>query len=124
MSWPQFFPPECPPADSQDLEVTVFRLVRSLPPTIEDFKPVLVEYPHRNFSPDKLCMACGVSVFSKLNEIIDKRDAFKALRNRKIAKGLISQGDGPLLLSSKDSHITWWSKIQAPHINFAEAANE
>lgn len=58
--WPAYFPEQCPPADARNDNVQVFRLVDGTPLSAEDFRPTIVEQPHRAFEADKLCAACGV----------------------------------------------------------------
>lgn len=49
-SWPDFFPPELelPPEDAVDAEGTVYRFVKSIPPTETCFLATHQEQPHRH----------------------------------------------------------------------------
>jgi hypothetical protein len=119
-NWPEYFPRKCPPADARRDDIKVFRLVAESPPSPADFRPTVVEYPHRNFESDKCCAACGVSVFRDVNDIIKKMGRYKALRDKKIAVGRISQEDGLVLETFEASHITWWLQTLNPHLSIVE----
>lgn len=119
-SWPEYFPRECPPVDARRDNIEVFRLVDGCPPSTADFRPTLVEYPHRNFEGEKRCAACGVSVFRDVKDIIRKRSLYKPLRDKKIAVGRISHEDGLVLETFEPSHLTWWLQTLTPHLSFVE----
>jgi hypothetical protein len=55
-------PPDCPPADAVLHIGAVYRLVKSVPPTDEDFKTYFVLYPGRKWKQQELCPAHGLSV--------------------------------------------------------------
>lgn len=119
--WPEFFPKlDCPPSAARRDEITVFRLVSSLPPAASDFLPTCVEHPHRTFATDQHCVSCGVSVFRDMRDAAAMRLKFKPLRDKKIAKGQITPVDGFVLETGRPSHMTWWLQTPAPHASFAE----
>ncbi len=118
--WPAYFPEQCPPADARNDNVQVFRLVDGTPLSAEDFRPTIVEQPHRPFQPEKLCAACGVSVFRSVQDVIKKRERFKPLRSKKIACGRITESDGLVLETFEPTHMTWWLQTSTPHITFIE----
>ncbi|WP_306553758.1 hypothetical protein [Acidovorax sp.] len=119
-TWPNYFPPQCPPATARQDDVLVYRLVNSAPPTLDDFKPTKIEQPERTFAEDEICAACGVSVFRNVKDIVKKQSRYKALRSKKIAFGSISHNDGLVLETFTPSHMTWWLQTSAPHRNFIE----
>lgn len=119
-SWPDYFPHECPPAEARRDNVEVFRLVAGTPPSQADFMPTIVEFPHRDFTSDQCCAACGVSVYRDVKDIIRKRKQYKALRDKKIAVGRISHEDGLVLETFEPSHMTWWLQTVTPHLSFVE----
>lgn len=118
--WPEYFPEQCPPAEARNDNVQVFRLVDGTPLSAEDFRPAVIEHPHRPFGSDKLCVACGVSVFRNVQDVIAKRNRFAPLRNKKIARGHITESDGLVLETFEPTHMTWWLQTSTPHISFTE----
>lgn len=121
--WPEYFPEQCPPVDARKDKLTVFRLVANIPPTQLDFLPTIKESPHRKFSAEVLCNACGVSVFKNIDDILIKRESFKPLRHRKVAHGTITPDDGFVKETGKPSHVTWWLQTEEPHATFCEVVN-
>lgn len=121
--WPDYFPEQCPPSDARQDDLKVFRLVTSSPPTADDFLPTTIESPHRKFTGEELCMACGVSVFKNIADIIKMRDRFKPLRTKKIAYGTITFSDGLVKETGQPSHVTWWLQTNEPHATFREIAD-
>lgn len=118
--WPAHFPDDCPPAEARADDVHVFRLVTTIPPSPADFMPTNVEFPHRAFKPEDFCCACGVSVFTNVADVEQRRSDYKPLRTRKIAQGLISTQDGLVLETFRPSHMTWWLQTDTPHVTFTE----
>lgn len=118
--WPDYFPDSCPPLQARKDEVKVFRLVDNTPPSSNDFRPTIIEHPHRDFKSEDLCIACGVSVFKKLEDALNRRRRFKPLRDKRIAIGTITQDDGLILETCSDSHMTWWLQTDSPHKDFQE----
>lgn len=118
--WPNYFPEQCPPVDARNDNIQVFRLVDGAPLSAKDFRPTVIEQPHRAFEADKLCAACGVSVFRNVQDVIKKRSRFKPLRSKKIALGSITEVDGLVLETFEPTHMTWWLQTATPHINFIE----
>ncbi|WP_380187815.1 hypothetical protein [Iodobacter arcticus] len=116
----EFLPEQCPPSDARQDNLKVFRLVANCPPNANDFLPTKVESPHRKFTIDELCMACGVSVFKNVADILKKRERFKPLKSKKIACGTISPSDGLVKETGQPSHVTWWLQTNEPHATFRE----
>lgn len=119
-AWPSYFPVECPPADARKDDVWVYRLVSNLPPSLNDFLPAKIEQPERQFKPNEICAACGVSVFRDVQDLIKKRSRYKPLRAKRIVFGQISKLDGLVLETFDHSHMTWWLQTATPHANFTE----
>ena len=118
--WPDYFPDRCPPSDARTDSIEAFRLVGSAPPAPVDFLPLLIEAPHRGFTPEKLCMACGVSVFRTAADAIRTKNRFKPLRAKHVARGRIEPEDGLILETGQPTHATWWLQTAAPHARFTE----
>lgn len=116
--WPDYFPDRCPPRDARQDELEVFRLVSGALPSADDFLPSIVATPHRNFPPDTACIACGVSVFKKLEDILARQQRYKGLRSKAVAKGTITSADGVVLETLQPSHVTWWLQTDQPHATF------
>jgi len=68
-------------------------------------------------------MACGVSVFKNIDDILRKRERFKPLRNKKVASGIIMPDDGFVKETYEPSHVTWWLQTEKPHATFNEVEN-
>jgi len=121
--WFKDFPEQCPPVDARQDELTVFRLVSNNPPTSDDFLSTIKEFPHRNFSNDILCNAYGVSVFKNIDDILRRREDFRNLRQKKVARGIIMPHDGLVKETGGQSHVTWWLQTEEPHKTFSEVEN-
>ncbi len=123
--WFDDFPEQCPPVDARQDKLEVFRLVSNNPPTSDDFLPTIKESsPHRKFSDEILCNAHGVSVFKNINDIRRKREDFKPLRQKKVARGIIMPNDGLVKETGGQSHVTWWLQTEEPHKTFSEVEND
>lgn len=85
--WPSYFPRQCPPAKARQDSLEVFRLVAHDPPEATDFQPNQIVRPNRNFKPEDLCNACGISVFKSIDDAIRTKDKYKATKGKHIAKG-------------------------------------
>lgn len=121
--WPDYFPEQCPPIDARKDELAVFRLVSNSPPTSDDFLPKIKEDPHRKFSNENSCIACGVSVFKNIDDVLKMRERFKPLKNKTVAYGIIMPEDGVVKETGKPSHITWWVQKEEAHTSFREVEN-
>ena len=122
--WFDNFPEQCPPSDARKDELEVFRLVSNNPPTSDDFRSTIRESPHRKFQGEWLCIAHGVSVFQKYEDILSKREKYKkSLGHKKIAIGTITPNDGLIKETGGLSHITWWLQTEEPHKIFREVEN-
>lgn len=115
----------CPPGNARNDEVVVYRLVSGSPPTKEDFLPTCMDegFPHREFPPEKLCIAQGVSVFTNEKAIDKKRKRYQKLNEKLIAIGTIFKEDGRVLETCSKFHLTWWLETDVPHCNFRLVTN-
>jgi hypothetical protein len=115
----------CPPSNARNDEVVVYRLVSGSPLTKEDFLPTCMDegFPHREFPPEKLCIAQGVSVFTSENAIDKKRKRYQKLNEKLIAIGIIYKEDGRVLETCSKFHLTWWLETDVPHRNFRLVTN-
>ena len=117
VSWPSFFPPQCPPSEAKDASAEVFRLVSSNPPSVSDFEPWAQRHPKKWMGN---CKASGLSVFTA------KSDALRLMRR---VPGMSVPGDliasanllpeaGKLMHTPRDgnSHHTWWAPVGFDYI--------
>ena len=109
MSYTEPLPPGCPPDGAEEITAQrdVFRLVRSNPPTLEDFRSQREERPDAVFHGVTECQARGLSVFA------DRQDSQKAaklprLRGRAVCRVKLEAGAGRIQQTGKPSHHTFW----------------
>lgn len=108
-SWPDDYPPQCPPTDAAAAGGRFLRLVEADPPNGSDFVSVRKLYPHRRV-PDE-CEAWGLSVFSDEMDARRMRDRVAGLREKRVAVGELTAQHGrlkPTPRGPKSSHHTWW----------------
>ena len=102
-------PPGCPPDEAREIasSAAVFRLVRTHPPTADDFRSQRAEKPFQKFHGVSECHARGLSVFSRRE---DSQRALKlpALRGRSICRVQLESGAGSIQQTGRRSHHTWW----------------
>jgi hypothetical protein len=108
MSYREPLPEGCPPDTADEIAAPrdVFRLVRSNPPTVDDFKSQRAEKPRAVFQVSE-CQARGLSVFA------ERRDSERALklptlRGRLICSLRLGPGAGRIQQTGRTSHHTWW----------------
>jgi hypothetical protein len=109
MSWPAFFPPDCPPPDAEAVTRQVLRFVEHDPPQAEDFISLLQS--GRSVPHDKRCEAAGLSAFTDEADIASQRRRFKGFRRRSVARGELLAEHGatkPTPRPNFQSHVTWW----------------
>jgi hypothetical protein len=109
MSYREQLPAQCPPDAAEEITVEreVFRVVRTDPPTEDDFRSQRALKPEAVFHGVTECQARGVSVFS------DRRDGEKLLKLPRMRGGLLAPvrltpGAGRIQQTFKPSHHTWW----------------
>lgn len=107
MDYREPLPQGCPPPEAAEItaEQTVFRLVRTAPPTAADFRSQRAEHPQHPYSNE--CIARGLSVHTvrRDSEIAAK---LPALKGRRICAVRLRPGAGRILQTFKPSHHTWW----------------
>ena len=108
MNYLEELPEGCPPDTAEDITTPqeFFRLVKTNPPTEEDFISLRAENPDRDFGKN-ICQASGLSVFA------ERGDAQKALklpnlRGRLICRVALEAGAGHIQQTGRRSHHTWW----------------
>ena len=84
----------------------VYRLVRSVPPTEEDFDSQRERFPDREFNVDE-CQAVGLSVWDTLEAAGKMQRRFRG--SMRIYKMELGSGSGYIAKTSKHpNHWTWW----------------
>lgn len=109
MSYREELPPGCPPEAAKEIAsaTVVYRLARTAPATLDDFKSQRAEKPDAVFRGVTECEARGLSVFT------ERRDCEKALKlprmkGRWICPVRLETGAGTIQQTFQPSHHTWW----------------
>ena len=109
MRYREPLPDGCPPDAAEEISAawSVFRLVRTNPPTNRDFQSQRAERPSTRFRGVSECQARGLSVFAV------RRDAERAsklpnLRGRLLCRVWVEAGAGHIQQTGRPSHHTWW----------------
>ncbi len=105
--FPADWPQGCPPPDAVDACGDVFRNVKTIPPTIEDFtshaeRGTCLKAPQ--------CLRVGLSVFQRALDAMHNAELFPRLGEH-VAKATLAPSHGKTKATpSKDkpSHTTWW----------------
>ena len=84
----------------------VYRLVRTNPPTVDDFKSQRAEKPDAVFRTSE-CIARGLSVHTELADS-EKARKLPRLRNELICRLSLETGAGRIQQTGQPSHHTWW----------------
>lgn len=110
MRYREPLPKGCPPPDAAEIREprAVFRLVRSDPPTSDDFRSQRAERgPRVVFRGVDECRARGLSVYvSRESAASAKR--FAPLRGRLVCRVELAAGAGSIRQTGAPSHYTWW----------------
>jgi hypothetical protein len=109
MTFLEPLPPGCPPAEAHEIRAPLFvyRLVRTRPASLADFRSQRAEKPRATFSGVEECQARGLSVYT------DRKDTLgllklPALRGRLVAGVALDAGAGYIQQTGRPSHHTWW----------------
>ena len=102
-------PQDCPESigGTEIVETRIlYRLVRSIPPTEQDFDSLSKLRPHRSFEGIE-CQALGLSVWDALDAAKKQRRRFRYPMH--IYKMELGPGSGYLAKTSRNpAHWTWW----------------
>lgn len=108
MSYREPLPEGCPPEAATEITepLEVFRLVRTTPATVDDFRSQRAEKPTAVFSTPE-CQTYGLSVFCERS---DSERALKlpTLRGRFVCRLRLESGAGSIQQTGRRSHHTWW----------------
>lgn len=110
MSYRDPLPEGCPPDAAEEISTSRagFRLVRSDPPTLDDFRSQRQEKPDRKFSGVTECQTCGLSVFAEKRDAEAKALKLPHLKTRKLCRVTLPAGAGRIQPTFQPSHHTWW----------------
>lgn len=109
MHYREQLPDGCPPDSAEEISEPweVFRLVRTRPPTDDDFRSQRAEKPTRDFPGVTECVARGLSVHTK-REDSERASKLPSLRRRFLCRLKLEAGAGCVLQTRRPSHHTWW----------------
>ena len=109
MQYSESLPCGCPPDSAEDIlePLNVFRLVRTNPPTENDFRSQRWEKPDQTFAGISECQARGLSVHLDKHDSANARK-FPTLRDRLICRLSLGPGAGRIQQTGRPSHHTWW----------------
>ena len=110
MTYREPLPEGCPPNEANEITHPriVFRLVRTNPPTDDDFRSQRAEKPNRAFRGVSECRARGLSVDLD-RESLERRLKRENMRGMLICRVELDRGAGFIQQTGKrQSHHTWW----------------
>ena len=117
MSYSDYLPCNCPPENSNNASGKVYRFINSYNenPALDDFlsQRELDPDPDEKYSDLFVeCKACGLSVFTSLDDVLKKARRIPNLKSKKISEGVLNERLGKILNTpsrrSGNSHHTWW----------------
>ncbi len=116
--WPDIYPEGVPPEDSTPAKGKAFRLVDEIPPSEQDFLMSIERIPDRNtISEKEAAKMYGVSLFTKSEAAIDKKNRYPSLKLKKIAFGTLIPSLGKISKPNRNHHITLWKCCDSkPHL--------
>lgn len=108
MSYREALPEGCPPAEAEEVVSlrNVFRLVRSNPATLDDFRSQRAERPNAVFTVSE-CLARGLSVYA-VRQHCEKPRKLPRFRYTLICTVSLDTGAGRLQQTFQPSHHSWW----------------
>ena len=110
MSYREPLPDGCPPDAADEIATPreAFRLVRTNPPTLDDFRSQRAEKPNRVFPDVTECQARGLSAFADRRDLVARALKLPSLRRRLICRVTLQAGAGRIQQTGQPSHHTWW----------------
>ena len=110
MNYREPLPEDCPPDGAEEITTPriVYPLVRSNPPTDDDFRSQRAENPHRVFRRVTECQTRGVSVRTDLEEAIELM-ILPRMQGRLLCQVQLDDGAGRIMQTGEwPNHSTWW----------------
>ena len=111
--WPDYFPPDCPPAEATTARGVLFRFTYKAPPTAKDFVCHWSRHPKKRDAYERdgqQCEACGLSVYLDAEHARAKRAVIPALRRMHLHSIAVAN-DGVIMPTPREKdaqHHTWW----------------
>jgi hypothetical protein len=117
MTFPQDWPPGCPPEDAEDANGEVFRLAKTDPPTAADFQ----SFHELGITRGDPILRCGLSVFRIAS---DAEHASRKFRNlgKILAKAMLEAAHGKTKQTGKPTHTTWWPYAEVDRLSLFTVA--
>ena len=121
LTWPDFYPEDCPPAEAEPASGTVYRLVKHDPARAEDFKSAFEGNPRGAIKKETVNIY-GLSVHRDISdsERLERHERLKnrarKYKNRQIAEGNLNPALGMIQHTPSNkykSHHTWWVPVEA-----------
>lgn len=113
MSWPEFFPPNCPPEDASGADGEIYIFISNDKPISESFTCKGVRFPGQVY--DDMCMACGLSVAKSLEKCEASRRRVPSLRKKQLLYADLEEAVGRIKhtpLPGIEHHFTWWVPVE------------
>lgn len=109
MNYREPLPDGCPPPESDEVAgpLVVFRLVRSSPPSLDDFRSQRAERPSAAFRGVSECVARGLSVYKRVTDC-DKTRKLPQFQGSFICQVYLEAGAGRIQQTGRPTHYTWW----------------
>lgn len=109
MRYREPLPEGCPPDSAEEIAASrrVFRLVRTNPPTEEDFKSQRAKQPSRQFPGIAECQSLGLSVFGNRQDL-DRLLKLPRMRGCLPCSVTLATDAGSIQQTGQPSHHTWW----------------
>jgi len=109
-SWPEHYPPQCPPQAATQASGVVYRFIDGRIPSEGDFLSHHERQPDKKWEPME-CQARGLSILRTLDDCNTMRKGIPALRKKRIAEGTLASTDGLIVPTPSNlcnGHCTWW----------------
>lgn len=108
--WLEELPDDCPPKDARiDYAGHFFRIVKTYPPTMDDFKSQRALYPTKVFKGNPpACQTRACSVFSRKKVCENTRKRYPLFKNRHIVSFVFNPNLGCCKQTGPNEHYSWW----------------
>ncbi|MFY9227421.1 MAG: hypothetical protein WAQ98_32415 [Blastocatellia bacterium] len=118
MKWPSFFPTGCPTPETPLANESVYRVIEGSIPTNEDFISFQEQNPQKCYHPRE-CDACGISVYTILEDVVKLQRRVPKFKNKRIAIGKLTPEMGMLKPTpgKEPSHHSWWIPLGIQPLN-------
>lgn len=100
------FPSSCPPAEASGVNQEIYVYVKSEPPACDDFSCAFDKKAYKKHDP---CLRMAISCGLEIKYLESIKSLFPAIRNWKMAVGVISNETGLLLKTcNNEFHYSFW----------------